>query len=104
MPTRGTTMTKLNPTPNVNCKYGAPMGRTSHNAYTVNEQATPFYLVRVTLDSGGYDRGGAYWGLGAQLYYYEGPLSDINGYVRGKTRDAAKAEVQTIHPLARFFR
>jgi hypothetical protein len=106
--------TKLNPAPNVCGKYGAPMGRASHNSYTdkqgntfeltVNENAKPFYLVRCPLNSGGYDRGGAYWGLGAPLYYYEGPLTDISGYVRGKTRDAAKAEVRALHKLARFFR
>lgn len=106
-------MTKINPTPNVSGKYGAPMGRMSHNSYTdkqgrtfeitVNENAGPFRLIRCPLDSGGYDRGGAYWGLGAPLYYYEGPLSDISGYVRGKTREAAKAAVRETHPKARFY-
>lgn len=97
-------MTKLNPIPDVSCRYGAPMGRPSHNEFTVTESAAPFYLVRVRLDSGGYDSGGAYWGIGAPLYYYEGPLTDISGYVRGRTREAAKAAVREIHPLARFFR
>lgn len=94
----------FNPTPDVSCKYGAPMGRASHNDWTVNENAGPFRLVRCPLDSGGYDRGGAYWGIGTPLYYYEGPLTDISGYVRGRTRDQAKAEVRAIHPLARFYR
>ncbi len=94
----------IDSTPKVSCKYGAPMGRVFHNEFTVNENARPFYLVRCPLDSGGYDRGGAYWGLGESLYYYEGPLSDINGYVRGRTRDAAKSAVRAIHPLAKFYR
>lgn len=104
----------FNPTPKVSCKYGAPMGRPSHNVLTDKQgrtfeltattDARPFRLVRCPLNSGGYDRGGAYWGLGAPLYYYEGPLSDIDGFVRGVTREAAKAAVRKIHPLVRFYR
>jgi hypothetical protein len=105
---------KFDPTPKVNAKYGAPMGRPSHSTYTdrsgqtfelvVNEDARPFRLVRCPLDSGGYDRGGAYWGIGEPLYYYEGPLSDISGYVRGCTREKAKEAVRSIHPKAKFYR
>jgi len=104
----------INPTPRVDCKYGAPMGRASRNTYTdaqghtfeltVNADARPFYLVKCPLDGGGYDRGGAYWGLGEPLYYYEGPLSDISGYVRGHTRERAKDAVRAMYPLARFYR
>lgn len=58
----------INPTPKVNARYGAPMGRPSfgHGA----DPTTPFSLVRVPLNSGGYDRGGAYWGIGQPLYWY----------------------------------
>lgn len=107
-------MAKFNPTPPVNARYGAPLGRTSHNSYTdkqgrtfeitATENAKPFRLVRCPLDGGGYDRGGAYWGLGEPLYYYEGPLTDINGFVRGATRAKAKDAVRSLHPKARFFR
>lgn len=107
-------MAKINPTPHINAKFGAPMGRASRNSYvdlrgrrfeiTVTEDAKPFRLIRCPLDNGGYDRGGAYWGVGDPLYYYEGPLSDISGYVRGATREKAKAAVISIHPKARFFR
>jgi hypothetical protein len=95
-------------------RYGAPLGRADRDSYvdrtgkrhvmTVNENAAPFHLLRVRLDSGGYDSGGAYWGHGEPLYYYEGPISDISGYVRGRTRDAAKSAVRAKHPLARFYR
>jgi hypothetical protein len=104
----------LDPTPPVNSEYGAPMGRPAHDTFTdtlgqmfkmvVNADAAPFRLVHCPLDRGGYDRGGAYWGIGEPLYYYEGPLSDINGYVRGRTRDRAKDAVRAIHPSARFYR
>lgn len=103
-----------NPTPHANCQYGAPLGRNNRSHYedskgnrhdlTVNAHAAPFHMVRVRLDSGGYDSGGAYWGIGDRLYYYQGPITDIDGYVRGRTREAAKAAVRAIHPHARFFR
>jgi hypothetical protein len=107
-------MSKLNPTPDLNCKHGAPLGRVTKDWYLdsngkqvhleVLDNAAPFRLVRVRLDSGGYDQGGAYWGLGDPLYYFQGPLSDIEGYVRGRTRDDAKTEVRKLHPKAKFFR
>lgn len=104
----------INPTPYVSGKYGAPMGRASHNSYTdqhgrtfeltVSKDAPPMRLVRCPLDSGGYDRGGAYWGIPSNLYYYEAHLTDINGYVRGNTRELAKEQIRKIHPAARFYR
>lgn len=107
-------MTPFNPTPDVSCKYGAPMGRPTRDTYTdksgtthkitVTDDAKPFRLVRCRLNSGGYDAGGAYWGIGEPLYYYEGPLSDISGYVRGRTREHAKANVRAAHPKAKFYR
>lgn len=97
-----------NPTPDVDCKYGAPMGRPTaraNNKYSIEPGADPFHLVRVPLDKGGYDKGGAYWGLGEPLYYFEfSRVPDLCGYVRGRTRDHAKAAVREIHPNARFFR
>lgn len=107
-------MTPFNPTPRVGSRYGAPMGRPTRSTFidaegrecewTVNDDAKPFRLVRCPINSGGYDRGGAYWGLGDPLYYFEGPLSDINGYVRGRTREIAKADVREMHPKAKFYR
>ncbi len=62
-------------------------------------------LIRCPLNSGGYDRGGAYWGLGEPLYYYSAnPEGLIDGYVRGRTREKAKEAVRAIHPHARFFK
>jgi hypothetical protein len=39
-------------------------------------------LRRVTLDSGGYDQGGAYWGIGKPLYYFESACGNTTGYFR----------------------
>jgi hypothetical protein len=53
-----------NPTPDVSSRYGAPMGR------SVATPSGDCLTVRpVALDSGGYDAGGAYWGIGKPLYY-----------------------------------
>lgn len=95
-----------NPTPPVSAKYGAPMGRGARgDGYTITENSRPVYLVRCPLDRGGYDRGGAYWGLGDPLYYYSAqPEGLIDGYVRGRTREAAKTAVRSIYCNARFFR
>lgn len=95
-----------NPTPPVDSRYGAPMGRGARgDEYTLTADARPVYLVRCPLNSGGYDSGGAYWGLGEPLYYYSAqPEGLIDGYVRGKTREAAKAKVRAMYPHARFFR
>lgn len=48
-----------NPVPNVSCRYGAPLGRDSES---LDHDGT-WKADRVALDEGGYDDGGAYWGL-----------------------------------------
>lgn len=64
----------------VNAKYGAPMGRSDKNNpnrpikkgdmwYSgINPNAERVFKRQVSLNSGGYDKGGAYWGLGSPLY------------------------------------
>ena len=98
----------------VSSRFGAQMGRESRDSYTtksgevihmtVTKDAAPMRLARVRLDRGGYDQGGAYWGVGEPLYEYEAHLTDINGFVRGWTREKAKQAVRDIHPNARFYR
>lgn len=68
-------------------KYGADMGR-SGSAPLVGRVS----LRRVRLDSGGYDKGGAYWGIGETLYYASGS-EDGEVYVRASGRDAAKLKL-----------
>lgn len=53
----------------VSRQYGAPMGRRSYGlpAHTEGDGRT-IRLFKVALDSGGYDDGGAYWGIGAPLF------------------------------------
>ena len=71
---------------------------------TVTPDAKPMSLRKVRLDSGGYDSGGAYWGHGSTLWYYCDHSGSIDGYVRGRTRDDAKASVREAHANARFHR
>lgn len=52
--------------PNVSTRYGAPMGR--HTVGHLDMTPRSVRLFKVALDSGGYDSGGAYWGIGAPLY------------------------------------
>lgn len=47
---------------NVNCKYGAPMGRRSDDPIYLPKN-TRVFDRKVPLDSGAYDKGGAYWGF-----------------------------------------
>lgn len=92
-------MPSKNPTPDVSSKYGAPMGRAGGRS----EEGGPYYLRRIVINSGGYDAGGAYWGVGAPLYYWESP-SGASGYVRARSRVLAKAEVLKKCPNATFLR
>jgi len=50
----------------VNCKYGAPMGRDYFGIETNHPKGIS--LFQVNLVDGGYDDGGAYWGTPNNLY------------------------------------
>jgi hypothetical protein len=102
-------MTQL---PNVDCKYGAPMGRTEKRGDTTI--SFKFRLFRVRLDQGGYDEGGAYWGIGTPLYCAEAIDCEATAeckldelpvqFFRSNSRDTAKAHITGKYPKARFFR
>lgn len=95
-------MTHTNPTPDVNCKYGAPMGRHTGPNY-LETCAGKLSLRRVPINMGGYDRGGAYWGIGQPLWYVE----DADGnsqFFRAASRPAAKSKIAADWPGARFYR
>lgn len=84
----------------VNCKYGAPMGRHGSRA----GQPDKLHLRRVRLDSGGYDSGGAYWGIGAPLYEVFDDDGEYSDYFRASSRDAAKAIIRESLPDVKFYR
>jgi hypothetical protein len=82
-------MRNLDPTPEVSGRYGAPMGRPDG----MIDDGEPLYLRRIRINSGGYDDGGAYWGLGAPLYAYGTGDGDWK-YLRARSRDDAKAKIR----------
>lgn len=90
------------PTPPVDCRYGAPMGRYTGGNY-LETSAGPLHLRRIPLMSGGYDRGGAYWGYGDPLFYVEDQDGNSQ-FLRAASRAAAKALIRADWPDARFFR
>jgi len=90
-----------NPTPEVPCKHGAPLGRHTGPDF-LNVEAGKIYLRRIRLDSGGYDPGGAYWGIGQPLYYAEDQDGNSQ-FFRAGSRAKAKAYVTNKFPGARFF-
>ena len=93
-----------NPTPNVDSRYGAPMGRRSITQGDVLPTDPPLSLRRIRLDRGGYDQGGAYWGLGQLLFWCGSDDGYIDYFFRAKDREAAKAKVREDYPEARFHR
>lgn len=72
--------------PKVSSEYGAPMGRRES---PLGENVR---LFRVRINSGGYDDGGAYWGLGRPLYCAQCPEGGIQ-FVRADSRLRAVAEL-----------
>jgi len=62
----------------LNCKFGAPMGRLNIGNVPTDKK---IFDCNVPICSGGYDSGGAYWGLGSELRVsYTKDLSYINFY------------------------
>lgn len=63
-------------------------------------------LYRVRLNNGGYDRNGAYWGIGNPLYACVPESCDHfnDWFLRARDRDHAKAVVIARWPKATFFR
>lgn len=86
-----------NPTPPVNAQYGAPMGRReTHEPLTGN----PFRLQMIAIDRDGYDPGGAYWGIGAPLFFYTD--GGTEAFIRATNRENAKELIREKFPGATF--
>jgi len=82
--------------------WGAQMGR-SRGSRLPDDTTSKLIVRRVRLDSGGYDEGGAYWGIGAKLWMVEcveGEHEGLLDYVRAYDKSAAKA----MFPAARWGR
>ena len=106
----------INPTPPVQARYGAPLGRTCDplTNFQVEPTDSRFTLRQIHINSGGYDPGGAYWGIGTPLFYWAITITvkgegwetsdEFSGFFRARTRQEAKQKILNIHPKARFYR
>lgn len=69
---------------------------------------TRWHLEKVRIDSGGYDPGGAYWGVASPsdwaTIYVAHAAPDYQIFVRAVSREAAKQLVRRAHPSAEFYR
>ena len=86
------------PLPDLSCKYGAPMGR--RESHGEPEPGATWHIQRVELDSGGYDSGGAYWGIGAPLYRTVSTCGNVETFERFASRAAAEAQLRETYPDA----
>ena len=79
-------------------QYGAFMGRRATSLSSTRQRCR---LFLVPLDSGGYDRGGAYWGTGrnrrSDLYCLVDDDGDAIAYVRAGDRKQAAVKLSTDH-------
>ena len=82
----------------VSCKYGAPMGRSSHGSVVPGQKVR---LIRLNIDGGGYDDGGAYWGLSKPLFMAWTEDTEYEGYIRANSRKEAAAELGITDSLKR---
>lgn len=100
-------MARPYPIKDVNCKYGAPMGRRCENLSNIKDRVN---LQKVPIDGGGYDQGGAYWDHGQQLWVCWGHEPEEQGgymmetYIRADTRDQAKTMLLEDFPNLKFYR
>lgn len=90
-------MERLNPTPEVPAKHGAPMGRAENHKPATG---APFRLQMIDIDSGGYDPGGAYWGIGEPLFFYTD--GGTEAFIRAPNRERAKERIREWFPTATF--
>ena len=82
---------------------GASMGRANHITDTEWEGKTHLELVPINL--GGYDPGGAYWGLGEPLFvaYFDGEEEENEFFCRAQNRAEAKKEIRKHFPKIKFY-
>lgn len=101
-------------------QYGASMGRSEVSASKEFEGKVS--LQRIRINQGGYDSGGAYWGIGEPLYCACGESTnkkpkiapngdtvgeqydDFEHYFRAADREEAKQWVRDRYPKAKFYR
>ena len=81
-------------------QYGASMGR---NSCQPSELTGKIHLACVPLYDGGYDKGGAYWGIGQPLFC----AWDDEGnayYFRDSSRENARRWIKSTNTSVTFYR
>lgn len=82
---------------------GANMGRCDVIPDEVNQaKKLKLHLRRIELVDGGYDAGGAYWGIGNPLFCAWDDQVEL--YLRETNREEAKKSVLEDFPNAKFYR
>jgi hypothetical protein len=84
-------------------RFGARMGRPDLSPARPTEGPVSVSLGRVRLSQGGYDPGGAYWGLGQPLWRAVGS-DGSEMWFRAPDRAAAVARIERLIPGARLLR
>ncbi len=80
----------------VTSMYGAPMGRAEYGRFPLGKVR----LFRVRINSGGYDDGGAYWGVGQPLYCATDD-GNYREFTRAWTREEAADKLKVTDRLRR---
>jgi hypothetical protein len=62
------------------------------------DDGEPVILTRLQVDQGGYDAGGAYWGVGEPLWSWQGETSGATGFFRAADRTAALVVLADLAP------
>lgn len=75
----------------VSSARGAPMGRRD---YVGGAPVGPVTVRLIPLDEGGYDEGGAYWGLGDPLWNACDEGGELDAFFRASSLPAAKRHVR----------
>lgn len=82
-------------------KRGAAMGRPSNHEPGYSGKLT---LRRITLNMGGYDANGTYFGIGAPLYWVSSPDGEVDYMLRAADRTWARTMVLVKYPEAKVRR
>ena len=98
------------PLDQLNCSRGAPMGRRII-CEMLPEEVGKVFLQYVPFVDDCYDRGGAYWGMPANLWrayaelvHEDGTTDIFEHFLRANSREKAKAQLVEEFPNIRFYR
>lgn len=80
-------------------KRGAAMGRHRYHDEP-KEYKGKVYIRLVSLDKGGYDQNGTYFGSGEPLYWYANEEGSIDGMIRASERHVVEKHIRLYYPWA----